>query len=85
MEQHPVAGQQEFGMTAVGQSVGSGRGRIPDRAVAGQADPPPGAAWDILLEAAVRLAQSGVPMAWRKLCGSPHGRVISLQIGRAHV
>ncbi|MFM8278264.1 MAG: condensation domain-containing protein, partial [Cyanobium sp.] len=44
----------------------------------GLASPAAGAAWDILVEAAVRLAQCGVPVVWRKVCGSPHGRVVSL-------
>ena len=35
-------------------------------------------AWETLLEAAVRLAERGVPVAWSKVCGSQHGRVISL-------
>jgi 3-oxoacyl-(acyl-carrier-protein) synthase/thioesterase domain-containing protein/acyl carrier protein len=37
-----------------------------------------GTAWETLLEAAVRLAERGVPVAWSKVCGSQHGRVVSL-------
>ena len=35
-------------------------------------------AWDLLLTAAVRVAQRGAPVAWRKVCGDQHGRVVSL-------
>ncbi|HBH72470.1 MAG TPA: hypothetical protein DDY43_03300, partial [Synechococcales bacterium UBA10510] len=37
-----------------------------------------GTAWETLLVAAVRLAERGVPVAWSKVCGSQHGRVVSL-------
>ena len=57
--------------------VGSGQVGSPAE-LAGLTCPAAAASLDTLLEAVVRLAQHGVPLAWRQVCGSEHCRVVSL-------
>jgi thioesterase domain-containing protein len=72
----PVATGQE----AILIQMGSGQVGSPAELdeLDGLASPAAGTAWETLLEAAVRLAECGVPVAWSKVCGSQHGRVVSL-------